>query len=360
MKKLRTYLIIGFIPLYFFVISNISKSKPDSNFIANPELITIPPSADWKGTPLDENGRFTNLYSPFESSFGDLLKWQTSKNPQKEAKQNESRRLVVEFDSTIFQGNADYLMWLGHATFLMRIDGKVFLVDPLLFDNTFLKRESELPFPIEKLPALDYLLLSHNHRDHLDSKTIKYLTQNNSDLKILTGLGIENIIKSWSNGHTIQEAGWYQQYSLLDSGIRITYVPSRHWSRRWLWDDNKSLWGGFYIQNGDYSIYFMGDSGHGPHFSDIKNALGSPDYCLMGVGAFKPEWFMRQAHISPTDAIEAFNVLEGKHFIPMHFGTFDLSDEPRMEPWDILVQNSSKINGNLIEPILGRNLLVSN
>lgn len=358
MKKLKTYLSLAFIPLFIFVLSNNSKTKPESKYISNPELITIFPHEDWKGTPMDDNGRFTNLYYPFESSFGDLIKWQTSKNPQKEDKKKEERKLMVAFDSTLFHGNEDYLMWLGHATFLMRIHGKVFLIDPLLFDNTFLKRESELPFPLEQLPALDYLLLSHNHRDHLDSKTIKYLTENNDELKILTGLGIESIIKSWSNGHTIQEAGWFQQYSLLDSGIQVTYVPSRHWSRRWLWDDNKSLWGGFYIQNGEYSIYFMGDSGHGPHFADIKNALGSPDYCLMGVGAFKPEWFMHQAHISPTDAIEAFNTLEGKHFFPMHFGTFDLSDEPRMEPWDILVENRMKVNGNLMEPILGKNLLI--
>ncbi|WP_304517349.1 MBL fold metallo-hydrolase [Cecembia rubra] len=347
--------------LLLFIVANYSIDKKTfQSFVSNPDLVTVNPYPDWKGTPLDENGRFSNLYIPFESSFVELLKWQTSINPQKQLKKNESRRLIVDFDSTVFHGNEDYLMWLGHATFLMRIHGKVVLVDPFLFDNAFLKRESELPFPVEKLPALDYLLLSHNHRDHLDSKSIKYLTEKNNNLKILTGLGIECIIKSWSNGHPIQEAGWYQQYSLLDSAIQITYVPSRHWSRRWIWDDNKSLWGGFFIQNEDYSIYFMGDSGNGPHFEDIKNTLGPPDYCLMGVGAFKPEWFMHQAHISPNDAIDAFNVLNGKYFIPMHFGTLDLSDEPRMEPWDILVQNKESINGALINPILGKNLLQKN
>lgn len=101
----------------------------------------------------------------------------------------------------------------------------------------------------------------------------------------------------------------------------------------------------------------MGDSGMGPHFEDIKNTMGHPELCLMGVGAYKPEWFMAQAHISPTDAIKAFNILEGKNFIPMHFGTFDLSDEPRMEPWDVLKENEKLINGKLVFPILGKNLL---
>ncbi|WP_373497452.1 MBL fold metallo-hydrolase [Aquiflexum sp.] len=328
-----------------------------NGFTSNPELLTVLPSEDWKGNPLDDNGRFTNLYHPFESSFWDLLKWQTGKNPQNEEKKAETRRLSVDFDPTLFQNNEDYLIWLGHASYLMQIQGKTFLTDPILIDNTFLKRDSDLPFPVEQLPQLDYILLSHNHRDHCDKQTIKYLTDNHPNLKILTGLGLEKVISSWTNGQLIQEAGWYQQYSVLDSGIQITYVPTRHWSRRWLWDDNKSLWGGFYIQTPDYSIYFMGDSGDGPHFADIKNTIGSPDYCLMGVGAYKPEWFMHQSHISPTDAIGAFNTLGGKFFIPMHFGTFNLSDEPRMEPWDILFENRALIKGELIEPVLGRNFL---
>lgn len=329
-----------------------------SKFTSNPQLTTILPNENWKGNPVDENGRFVNLYHPFESSFGDLIKWQTSKNPQAEEKKSETRYLTVDFDSTVFHGQDDYLIWLGHATYLMRIQGTVFLTDPLLIDNTFLKRESPLPFPLGKMPKLDFLLLSHNHRDHCDENSLKYLSKAHPNMKILTGLGLESVIKKWTNGHTIQEAGWYQQYSLLDSGITITYVPSRHWSKRWLSDDNKSLWGGFFIQNGDQSIYFMGDSGKGEHFADIKNTLGTPDYCLMGVGAYKPEWFMHQAHISPKDAIDAFNALEGKYFIPMHFGTFNLSDEPRMEPWDLLLENKGTIKGNLVEPVIGKNLLV--
>ncbi|MCH6198211.1 MBL fold metallo-hydrolase [Aquiflexum sp. LQ15W] len=356
--KNKSYLYILLVPVIFFLMKNGDENKTTLKFTSNPELVTIQPDQDWKGNPLDEKGRFVNLYHPFESNLGDLLKWQMSKNPQKEEKKSEIRRLPVDFDSIVFDGQEDYLIWLGHATYLMRIHGKVFLTDPLLIDNTFLKRESSLPFPLEKMPKLDYILLSHNHRDHCDENSIKYIAKVNPSLKILTGLGLESLINGWTNGHTIQEAGWYQQYSLLDSGVTITYVPSRHWSKRWLTDDNKSLWGGFYIQNGNYSIYFMGDSGKGPHFADIKKTLGTPDYCLMGVGAYKPEWFMHQAHISPKDAIDAFNTLEGKFFIPMHFGTFNLSDEPRMEPWDILESNQKKIKGKLIEPLIGKNLLI--
>nr|MBI1230016.1 Zn-dependent hydrolase [Cytophagales bacterium] len=328
------------------------------HFVSNPALKTVAPGNSWKGTPMDSKGRFIDLYHPFEASLLDVLTWKLSKNPQKAEKKADERRLDVDFDERIFEGTEDYLIWLGHATFLMRINGKVLLTDPVLFDNIFLTRKSALPFPLESLPPIDYMLLSHNHRDHCDKKSLRFLSERNPSMVILTGLGIQDIIGSWMDGQLIQEAGWFQQYNQLgQSGITITYVPSRHWSKRWLNDDNKSLWGGFLITYGDRSIYFMGDSGAGNHFSDIKNALESPDLCLMGVGAFRPEWFMNQSHISPSDAILAFNELEGKSFFPMHFGTFDLSDEPMMEPWDILLQEEEKINGKLIVPIVGKNLL---
>ncbi|MEX2511656.1 MAG: MBL fold metallo-hydrolase [Cyclobacteriaceae bacterium] len=326
-------------------------------FMSNPELKTITPHPDWNGTPLNKKGNFVNLYHPFESSFGDLWKWQTSKNPQKKEKGEETRTLKIEYDPNTLSIGDDYLIWLGHATYLIKVNGLVMLTDPVLFDNLFLKRESELPFMVEDLPPIDLLMISHNHRDHCDKKTIQYLSAQYPQMKILTGLKLGDVIKPWTEGQPIEEAGWYQQYNIKNENINITYVPSRHWSRRWLWDLNENLWGGFYIEFGEESIYFMGDSGLGPHFEDIKKTLGKPDHCLMGVGAYKPEWFMSQAHISPSDAIEAFNILEGKYFVPMHFGTFNLSDEPRFEPWDILYKNKSMIKGQLIEPLIGKNLL---
>lgn len=356
MKKLIGFSFIAVIPFFIWIMKQPSTTE-SINHTSNPELKTIAPNEEWKGTPLDDQGKFVNLYHPFESSFSDLLKWQTDKNPYKEAKEKETRRLAVDFDPETFKNDEDYLIWLGHASFLIKINGTTLLIDPILIDNMFLKRDSELPFPLDSFPPLDYIMISHNHRDHCDKKTIQYLSENHPETTFLTGLGLKKVIQSWTKGQEIQEAGWYQQYQIADSTLDITYVPSRHWSKRWLWDDNKSLWGGFYFRSEQKTIYFMGDSGKGPHFQDIKNTLGAPDFCLMGVGAFRPEWFMHQSHISPSDAIEAFNNLEGKHFFPMHFGTFDLSDEPRMEPWDILVQNRTSINGLLLEPVVGQNLL---
>lgn len=350
------YLFALLIPALFLYMI-IDTKEETITYTSNPNLETIPPSKDWKGNPIDENGQFQNLYHPFESSLKDLLKWKLSKNPQKNEKEADDRTLPVSSERFNFNASEDYIIWLGHASYLIRVDGVTFITDPLLMDNLFLKRKSELPFPLEQFPQIDYLLLSHNHRDHCDESSVKWVIENNPEIKILTGLGIKAVIESWIEDQEIQEAGWYQAFEINGSELSIHYVPSRHWSKRWLNDDNKSLWGGFYLQANQASIYFMGDSGAGPHFNDIKNTLGSPEYCLMGIGAYKPEWFMHQAHISPNDAIEAFNVLEGSYFIPMHYGTFDLSDEPLLEPWDIIEKNQNKINGELIQPILGKNLI---
>jgi L-ascorbate metabolism protein UlaG (beta-lactamase superfamily) len=302
----------------------------------NPELITVNPDPDWEGTPLDGDNRFENLYHPHDVGMLDFLKWKLSPNPYSEEKENDTRRLEVVKNNEMFRGE-DKIVWLGHASFLIRLDGKNILTDPVFFDNTFLQRQSDLPFDPDSIRDIDYILLSHNHRDHCDRSTLEFLADKMPDIKILTGLETGSFIKSWT-GLQYQEAGWYQQYN-IDENFRITYVPARHWSRRGAFDQNKTLWGGFFIEHNSTTIYFMGDSGYGEHFSDIKNVMGEVDYAIMGVGAFKPEWFMKSTHISPTDAITAFRDLGGIRFIPMHFGTFDLSDEPLLMPLDILKES---------------------
>jgi L-ascorbate metabolism protein UlaG (beta-lactamase superfamily) len=152
----------------------------------------------------------------------------------------------------------------------------------------------------------------------------------------------------------VQEAGWYQQYT-LNEDFEIIFVPTRHWTRRGLADENKRLWGGFFIRYHNKSIYFMGDSGYTKHFEEIRNILGDVDYAIMGVGAYKPEWFMYQSHISPVDAIKAFHEMGGRYFIPMHFGTFDLSDEPLLKPLDVLREADFD---ELVELKLGEELLI--
>jgi L-ascorbate metabolism protein UlaG (beta-lactamase superfamily) len=285
------------------------------------------------------------------------LKWKLGKNPQAEEKKNDQRKLEVEKLESFKSSQKDQLIWLGHASYLISIGGVTLLTDPVWLDNWALKRLSELPFNPEIIRDIDYILISHDHRDHCDEATLKLLGNLVPTAKILTGLSMRPLLQAWMPKNQIQEAGWFQSYDLKES-FRITFVPTRHWSRRGLTDTNQRLWGGYYIESSDRSFYFMGDSGYGPHFKLISETMGSPDIAMMGVGAFKPEWFMNHAHTSPVSASKAFREMGAKHFVPMHFGTFDLSDEPLLEPLDWLKSNSEAVNYSMIEPVIGRNLIV--
>lgn len=311
------------------------KGQGAKGYVDNPDLNYVDLPFEWKGTPVDHRGRFVNHEHLFVNSFRELLKWQLMKNPQKEEKDRDTWRLDVVRDDSFLDDKADCIVWLGHASFFIRLAGQTLLIDPVLFDLPLIKRRSELPFAPNRLRSLNYILISHDHRDHCDARSLKLLAANNPNATFLTGLGLDALLKTFTRGQEIQAAGWYQEYHTHES-IRICYVPSRHWGRRYWSDTNRNLWGGFVIQGGGKTIYFGGDSGYGSHFGDIEKAFPSIDYFIGGIGAYKPEFFMGQSHTSPMDAVQAFQDTRAKWMIPMHYGTFDLSDEPLGDPIRVL------------------------
>lgn len=312
-----------------------AKHSEPTRFTSNPTLQTRVLPFEWKGTPLDANGRFMNHEFPFINSFKELLKWQTMKNPQKAEKKKDTWKLACKTDSAFLTSTSDCIVWLGHASFFIRLAGITLLIDPILFDVSLLKRKSPLPVDPTQLKNIDYILISHDHRDHCDKKSLQILSKNNPDAVYLTGLNVDAVIKKITKSNSIQAAGWYQQYNTKPE-ITITYVPSRHWGRRYLSDTNLRLWGGYVIQGAGKTIYFGGDSGYGSHFVDIASIFPAVDYAMIGIGAYKPEFFMGQSHLSPVDGIKAFNDTKAKYLIPMHYGTFDLSDEPLGDPIRVL------------------------
>lgn len=337
-----------------------AKYSEPSSYTSNPDLPTIPLPFEWKGTPLDSNGRFLNHEFAFINSFKEVLKWQIMKNPQKEEKKKDSWKLECKTDSGFLSSSSDCIVWLGHASFFIRISGITLLIDPILFDVSLIKRKSPLPVDPNELKNIDYILISHDHRDHCDTKSLKVLSKNNPNATYLTGLKVDAVIKKCTKSSTIQAAGWYQQYHTKPE-ITITYVPSRHWGRRYLTDTNVRLWGGYVIQAGGKSIYFGGDSGYGSHFTDIGRIFPSVDYALIGIGAYKPEFFMGQSHLSPADGIKAFNDTKAKHLIPMHYGTFDLADEPLSDPIRELKKEHDKqhVAGDILYVCAGEMILIT-
>ncbi len=288
---------------------------------------------NFKGVPVDQKGRFVNLEYPFVPSFVNLMRWQLGGNPQADEKANDKSPLKI-FDPTDFlNSDEDGILWLGHASVLIRLKGKVILLDPVFGNPNFISRYFELPTPIEKLKRVDYVLTTHDHRDHLDEPTIRAIVEKFPNAKFLAGIGTEDVLNEWSgNENRVRTAGWYQQFAIDDEDIKITFIPVRHWSRRGLTDTNRRLWGGYIIEGAGKTFYHGGDSGYGNHYAEMAEVFPEIDYFIIGIGSYAPRWFMKANHNNPEDAWKAFKDSKAKYLVPMHYATFDMTDEPPSEP----------------------------
>ena len=322
-------------------------------YLRNDALPTV--KAGYPGNKLFGN-EFANGEALFEPSFSSLLKWQLATNPQKEEKKNDTWTPTVVDCTVAFSSTEDLLVWLGHSTFLLRVAGVTLLFDPILFDSVGLRRRHALPCPPAAIRSIDYLLLSHGHRDHLDKQSIALLAQQNPQMKVLSSLRMAPLLQGMVPGLPVQEAGWWQQYDLgPDAPLEIIYLPAAHWHRRGLADMNRVLWGSFLIKAADKLIYFAGDTAYADHFEAIEQRFGPLDIVLMPIGAYKPAYMMAKSHVNPREAAKAVNVLRAGHIVPMHHGTFALADEPASEPLRQLTETAAggMLRGELHTPAVG-------
>lgn len=322
-------------------------------YLLNPDLPLI--NNNFKGNFI-KHGKFSNYPWPdTDASLGNVLKWFLSPNPQKEEKKRDEFKLQVIKDPSIFDTQEDAVVWLGHSSFFIRIGGKNLLFDPVIKGLPLMKRHAEFPCEPDKIKNIDYILLSHGHRDHFDTASLKIIIEQNPLAKVLGPLKLCGLIRKFNKKVMVQEAAWYQEFN-TENTLKITFLPALHWHRRSMTDFNEVSWGAFMIQTKNQKIFYAGDTAYGSHFKDIKNIMGVSDICLLPIGAYKPTFLMQASHMSPTDAIQAFKDLEGKKIIPMHYGTFDLSNEPLGEPIRIL---RKELNTNyLTELAVGEKFLL--
>lgn len=286
--------------------------------------------ADYPGNILI-NGRFSKDLNKKKTHLFKTIRWLIKRNPQKEDLLKEKSIIKVNKIKN-FEDNCIY--WLGHSCFYINIAGISFITDPVFFDLLTNKRDTELPFNIDDLHGLSYLLISHDHYDHLSIKSISSLIKNNPDMEALLPLKTSELFNSCSlKWISRQEAGWYQSFIDLKEGVRVTFLPADHWCRRGLFDQNKRLWGSFMIEYNGIKIFFAGDTAYNEEmYNDIRNTAGSPDICLIPIGSYSPHYMMRDHHINPEEAAALFNILGGRKLIPMHYGTYTMSSEPAGEP----------------------------
>jgi len=289
-----------------------------------------------------------------------LLKWMLSPNPQRHEKKADHWRPDVVSGNGFLADQEDKIVWLGHASFFIKVGRYKILTDPVFYDLApVLRRRHKLPCSPSDFKSIDYILLSHGHRDHFDIPSLKLLARQNPTCTVLCPLGFDDMLRKIGFIH-IQEAAWWQQYQTPED-LKIVFLPAKHWNRRFLWDYNTTLWGSQWIEGSEKTIYFAGDTAMDQHFEQIRASMGAPDVCLMPVGAYLPRFVMEWAHMAPWEAVEAFNLLQGKTFIPMHYGTFDLSDEPASEPYKLLKSYEAAGHfqpGVLHLPKVGETLLI--
>lgn len=251
--------------------------------------------------------------------------------------------------------------WLGHSTLLIDIDGRRILTDPVWYSRVSPfrqfgpKRFFENPLPIDQLPPIDYILLSHDHYDHLDKHAIIKLTQ--QGIRVLTLLGVKKRLTDWGvNPELVSELNWWDTL-LLDFNFKITVAPARHFSGRWLGDRFKTLWGSFAIKGPVHNIYFGADSGYYDGFKTIGERLGPFDVAMLEIGAYNPAW--ENIHMGPENAVKAAKDLGSPPLLPIHWGTFNLAMHPWKEPVEKLVAEAGKEHVTLLLPAPGETLAIN-
>ena len=218
--------------------------------------------------------------------------------------------------------------WIGHASFLVSLAGASVLVDPVFSRRIagLVPRNGDPGLLPSQLPRIDALLITHNHYDHLDARSIDALPRD-VETFVPEGLGRWFARRGFTR---VREMRWWE--SAPAGPLRVTFVPARHWSRRLPWDTNSSWWGGYVVEGGGGTIYHAGDSAWFEGFAEIGARFSAIDLAILPVGAYEPAWFMEWHHLNPEQAGDAFEALGARAMVPSHWGTFRLTDEPLSEP----------------------------
>jgi L-ascorbate metabolism protein UlaG (beta-lactamase superfamily) len=224
--------------------------------------------------------------------------------------------------------------FIGHATFLIQTTAGNILTDPMYsqragpFNWIGPRRVRQPAVRFDDLPPIAMVLLSHNHYDHCDLRTLAMLAKR-FDPIVVTPVGNGRVARS-AGMRRVEELDWWQ--SATTSSMPVTLTPAHHFSARGPFDKNRALWGGFLITIGRVRIYFAGDTAYAPFFRDVRQRLGPIDLAFLPIGAYEPRWFMHVVHMNPAEAVQAHLDLEASQSIAMHFGTFQLTAEGMDEP----------------------------
>lgn len=296
--------------------------------------------------------RFRNIWDmPAEMRLWPAIKWMLKRTVT--SKHNIAAP-VVRTHLELLRTPAENLRitWIGHSSFLVQKEAMNILIDPVFAARVsplpFLgpRRFPELPFALEDLPKIHLVVISHDHYDHLDRHVVSRLAERDNPM-FLVPLGVERIVRSFG-AKRVAELDWWRETSI--DGVSVHCLPAMHFSGRGVHNRNGTLWASWYLDLAGTRLFYAGDSGYAHHFADIARIHGPPDVAIIPVGAYLPRWMMAPVHVSPEEALQVFLDLGASVFIPCHWGTFDLADEPLQEPMERLER--AAIDHNLTDRIV--------
>jgi L-ascorbate metabolism protein UlaG (beta-lactamase superfamily) len=258
----------------------------------------------------------------------DMLRWKLGRKRDPRPEDFEAldavRPGVQAGGAAALASGAPVAVWIGHATWALRLGGKLVVTDPIWSSSIsgVVPRLVEPGVPLAEMPPIDVVLVTHDHRDHMDLPTLAKLPDTAT---YIVPLGNAARLHK----PTVVELDWWQTHVLGE--LAITLVPARHWSMRAPWNRNDTLWGGYVIQSPEGVAYHAGDTAWGEHFTEIGGRFAI-DWAMLPIGGYAPRWFMEPQHIDPIEAARGFTALGAKHLLAMHWGTFRLTDEAVGEP----------------------------
>jgi len=280
--------------------------------------------------PHFKEDRFFNPWMPNEDKgFFTLLRWKLTAS-QEYSEEEKSYLPGVQADAKeriLALPHGDFIMWVGHGTFLIRLNGEYWLVDPIFSERAVVVKRKTPPGitaeALREIAADLKVIITHNHYDHLDRRTILDLPQNT---KMFVPLGLKDYVQGMDK-KDVTEMDWWQETN-VGNGITLVCLPMQHWSRRFGHSPRETLWASYLLITEKATIYLGGDTGYFIGYREIAKRYPRIDYALLPTTAYHPRWFMHYNHMNVDEALEAFRDLKARYMIPQQWGTFHLGDEP--------------------------------
>jgi N-acyl-phosphatidylethanolamine-hydrolysing phospholipase D len=300
------------------------------------------------------------------SFFGHLMmRWREDSPPPRDPLAIEKIQMPADINLIHSTAEQPRVTWIGHATSLVQYKDISYLTDPHLTQHPFYfemfvdPRYTQPALTFEQMPDIDFVVISHNHFDHLDHRTVDLFA--NSVIWYVP-LGLKNwFLDRGIAADRIVELDWWESHAFSDE-VEITFAPNEHWSKRTPWDTNQSLWGSWAVNIAGFKSWFAGDTGyHESYFREIGERLGPFRLAMIPIGAYAPRYFMELAHVDPAQAIDIHRDIQSQQSVPVHWGTFQLTIEPVLEPPELLRSEMAlrKIPIETFEPIkIGQTLIL--